>query len=169
MGDRCSRGSDADGNLLYDDPPLCEMFRLSRWIPGRAAPKSIGVRNITFVQPPGDLPLALAEISGLRRLRSDPARHATVETISSSVDVLDSFRAGGTQLYHFACHGNFDVTDPDESKLRLADGFMTASQLIGDRESGLRRSKPLVFLNACHSGRRGQGLTPDQGLGGALH
>ena len=66
---------------------------------------------------------------------------------------------GTTQLYHFACHGNFDLTDPNESKLRLVDGFLSPSQLVGDRQSGLRRAKPLVFLNACHSGERGHGLT----------
>jgi len=84
---------------------------------------------------------------------------AVVTPMQTVADTLAAFGAGQTQLYHFACHGNFDLADPDESKLKLADGFLTPSQLTGDRKSGLLRARPLVFVNACHAGERGFGLT----------
>ena len=36
---------------------------------------------------------------------------------------------------------------------------MRPSQIIGVKQAGLRRSKPVVFLNACHSGETGFALT----------
>ena len=62
-------------------------------------------------------------------------------------------------MFHFACHGNFDTSDPNESKLKLAGDFLRPSQIIGVKQAGLRRSKPVVFLNACHSGETGFALT----------
>lgn len=150
---------DADGQVIYDDPPLCEMFKLARWAPGRAAPSRIAIHSAALIQPPGNLKATSTEARFFAELSSTVPDIATDASLQSVDGVLDAFRAGTTQLYHFACHGNFDLSDPNESKLRLADGFLSPSRLVGDRQSGLRRAKPLVFLNACHSGERGHGLT----------
>ena len=150
---------DADGQVIYDDPPLCEMFKLSRWMSGRAAPSRLTLRRAVLIQPAGNLKATSAEaqfFAGLSAAAPGIVADAPLQNVDS---VLDAFRTGTTQLYHFACHGNFDLTDPNESKLRLADGFLSPNQIVGDRQSGLRRAKPLVFLNACHSGELGRGLT----------
>jgi len=149
----------ANGRVVYDDPPLCEMFKLARWVPGRAAPSRLALQKAVLVQPAGNLKAASAEAKFFAELPTTALGIAADTPIQSLDGVLDAFRAGSTQLYHFACHGNFDLTDPNESKLKLGDGFLSPSQLVGDRQSGLRRAKPLVFLNACHSGERGHGLT----------
>jgi CHAT domain-containing protein len=74
-------------------------------------------------------------------------------------EVLESFRNGDASLYHFICHGNFDTSDPNESRLTLKDGSLRASQITGEKRTGLRKAKPVVFLNACHTGQLGLGLT----------
>jgi CHAT domain-containing protein len=45
----------------------------------------------------------------------------------------------------------------------LGDGSLTPADLMGGDLSGIRTRRPLVFLNACHSGQVALGLT---GLGG---
>ena len=45
----------------------------------------------------------------------------------------------------------------------MADGSLTPADLMGGDLRGLRTRRPLVFLNACHSGQVALSLT---GLGG---
>ena len=51
----------------------------------------------------------------------------------------------------------------DQSELTLADGSLTPADLMGGDLRGIRMQRPLVFLNACHSGQVALSLT---GLGG---
>ncbi|MEZ4635190.1 MAG: hypothetical protein R2856_09515 [Caldilineaceae bacterium] len=61
-------------------------------------------------------------------------------------------------------HGNFSGSDPDESVIKLADQMeLYPRDLRGSFVRGLRRARPLVFLNACHTAQIGFSLT---GLGG---
>ena len=73
------------------------------------------------------------------------------------------FQSKDTQLFHFACHGNFDATNPDNSMIKLEGGFLSPSQIGVQARAGLLATKPVVFLNACYAGQVGFGLT---GLGG---
>ncbi len=148
---------DRRGQALYDDPPLCESYQLARWAAGAAAPAQLALNNAVVIQPAANLAAARSEREYFTALSA--AGIAVALPLQSAADALASFSAGQTQLYHFACHGNFDLTDPNESRLKLADGFLLPSQLTGDRKSGLLRSRPVVFVNACHSGGRGFGLT----------
>jgi CHAT domain-containing protein len=77
--------------------------------------------------------------------------------------VIDSLREGRFQLLHFATHGSFDPSAADRAELHLVDGSLTPADLMGGDLSGLRTRRPLVFLNACHSGQVALSLT---GLGG---
>ena len=147
------------GKVLYDDPPLCESFQLARWIAGAAAPAQLAFGSAVIIQPQANLPAARAEREYFTALPDLVPGLAVAAPLQTVADSLASFSAGQTQLYHFACHGNFDLTDPNDSKLKLADGFLTPSQITGDRKSGLLRARPLVFVNACHAGERGFGLT----------
>ena len=151
--------SDDKGILLYDDPPLCEAFCLARWIFGRAAPNILDVAHAVLVQPPSNLAAANSEAGFFLGLGTELPNLQVAGPLQTLSDVLNSFRDGGTQLYHFVCHGNLDTVDPNESKLKLSDGFLTATQITADRQSGLRRAAPMVFLNTCHGGRREYGLT----------
>ena len=84
--------------------------------------------------------------------------------LAKSAEVQMRLQAKNTQLFHFACHGGFDATTPDNSMIKLADGVLqprTDSTRV--TRAGLMAAKPVVFLNACHSGEIGFDLT---GLGG---
>lgn len=146
-------------NQRYQDPPLCERFSLARWLSGPAAPTMLNLSRVVIVQPSGQLEAAKRELSFLSNLPRLGVGVSKATPVCDVAGVLDSFRSSSANLYHFACHGNFDQTDPNESKLRLADGFLRANQITGDKQSGLLRAKPLVFLNTCYSGDLGYGLT----------
>jgi hypothetical protein len=151
--------TDGDGAVLYDDPPLCEMFRVSRWIAGRGAPDFIPIEHGVWVIPTDNLQAAQDEsdyFANLHRQQWNISIQGPLETLA---EVESRFVDGKTQLFHFACHGNFNADDPGESKLKLAGEFLRPSQIVGRRRAGLQQSKPLVFLNACHSSRVGAGLT----------
>jgi hypothetical protein len=150
---------DVDGNAVYDDPPLCERFQVSRWFEGRPAPDQVLMKQGVWIVPPDNLQAAQTESDYFVELNRLQWQVALNGPLGTTLDVEDRFSAGETQLFHFACHGNFSATSPDDSKLKLADDNLTPSSLSGPRGGGLRRARPLVFLNACHSGRVGAGLT----------
>ena len=150
---------DRRGASLYNDAPLCESFRLARWVSGAAAPTRLALQRAMVVRPPANLRATSVETSYFAGLPAVVPGLAVADPVETLDGTLEAFSAGETQLFHLACHGNFDVTDPNESKLKLAVGFLTPSQLTGDRKSGLLRARPVVFVNACHAGERGFGLT----------
>ncbi|MEM4723790.1 MAG: CHAT domain-containing protein [Candidatus Hadarchaeum sp.] len=144
----------------WNDPPLCEQFFLTRWLSGHAPLTEIIAPRVAIVRPPDNLQAADQELEYFNRLPSvSRDLVGSVDHLSKVDDVLSSFREGRTNLYHFACHGNFDQSDPNESRLRLEEGFLSASQITGNEKIGLSRAKPVVFLNACHTGRLDFGLT----------
>jgi CHAT domain-containing protein len=59
-------------------------------------------------------------------------------------------REKGTQYdtLHLSCHGFFDPTDPLASGLQLADGVLTARDIMG-----LKLNADLVTLSACQTAR----------------
>lgn len=144
----------------WADSPLCERFFLTRWLPGYAPLAEITTTRAAIVRPPDKLQSANQELEYFNKL-PDVSRPlvGSVDHLSTVDDVLNSFRDGKTNLYHFACHGNFDQSDPNESRLRLEGGFLSASQITGYIKIGLGQKRPIVFLNACHTGRLDFGLT----------
>ena len=151
--------ADDQGNVRFDDPPLCEMFRVSRWLAGRGAPDQVSFRRGVWVVPSDNLIAAQAETTYFEDLNRQEWDVSLVGPLSTLADVQGRFRSGETELYHFACHGNFVATEPGESKLKLSGDFLRPSEIVGPLQSGLRRARPLVFLNACYSGAGGFALT----------
>lgn len=120
----------------------------------------MAANKVVIVRPPDNLRAAERELEYLANLPSVSNGLVTsVVHLDKKEDVLESFRAAGANIYHFACHGNFDQSDPNESRLRLKDGALTPRDITGAVKIGLRGAKPIVFLNACHSGRMDFGLT----------
>lgn len=157
---------DPESGETIDDDFLCVQFRLSRWLAGRAVPDSMRIEAVQLVAPDGNLPNVKREKEYFFDAVSkrQPPLPIQVNPLADSVDeVTSQMEMARTQLFHFACHGNFNYQDPDQSALLLQHKLFTPSQVIGQREVGVAKSKPLVFLNACHSGQVGFSLT---GLGG---
>jgi hypothetical protein len=107
------------------------------------------------------LPAAEEEIALIRTLQ---APGVTFTHLTASRRQLQAvFEEGGFNLLHLACHGTFGgACGADRSAVLLEDGLFTAAELSPRMEAALRRTAPLIFFNACHSGRLGFSLT---GLG----
>ncbi len=145
------------GRTLYSDPPLCELFRLSRWLSGSGAPDRLTVRRGVVVAPRDNLQSVQEEIDYFRQV--DQLAGEWSIPVLTTAEVRREMQAGSAQIFHFSCHGNFQVDDADESRLKLEDGFLMPSNIRFDDRLALWQSAPLVFLNACHAGRVGLTIT----------
>jgi hypothetical protein len=140
---------------------LVEQVVLSRWL-ARPLPPPLEVTAAALVAPDVNLASVQAETTFFTELASQ--HHVTLQGPLDERDkVIDSLRDGEFQILHFATHGSFDAANADQSELTLADGSLTPADLMGGDLRGLRMRRPLVFLNACHSGQVALSLT---GLGG---
>lgn len=74
----------------------------------------------------------------------------TANVLRDSAATIKAVRdeSGGEDLLHLACHGTFRTDNPLFSALQLADGWLTASDLLSMDLNGA-----LVTLSACESGR----------------
>jgi CHAT domain-containing protein len=90
-----------------------------------------------------------------------------LKTRGSGVEVLPArkrelraaLERGGFNLLHLACHGAFARAAVDASAVLMEDGEFTAAELSPHLEGPVRSGSPLIFINACHSGRIGFALT----------
>ncbi len=150
---------------LPNEDFLCAQFRLTRWLDGRGLPEDFSLHQARVVAPKSNLASVKAEQDFFRlelpKLRPELSYGGAWLDMASQV--TDALRAGDVQLFHFACHGDFDATRPDDSALMLQGDSLRPSQIVGPMRTGVAHSKPLVFLNACHTGETGFSLT---GMGG---
>jgi len=152
---------------VVDDDFLCLQFELSRWVSGSPAPTAeIGVDSLACVAPTdSNLSCAIMEQAFVR----DLAQKQGLADRTPATPDRGSVRAlleGDTpvQLWHFACHGDFDAQAPGNSPLLLQYRRpLRPNNLVGPAQTRLRTDRPLVFLNACRVGQAGLSLT---GLGG---
>lgn len=146
---------------LPDEDFLCAQFRMTRWLNGRGLPEDFSLHQARVVVPKSNLPSVKAEqdffSQELPKLRPDISYGGAWLDMASQV--TDALRAGDVQLFHFACHGDFDYTRPDESALKLQNDSLRPSQIVGPMRTGVATSRPLVFLNACHTAEIAPSLT----------
>ena len=140
---------------------LAELFQVTRWLSGRSPAHQVHIKQASIVVPENELVYAQREEAYFRQFAA--RRVQVTDTLRSTADVRQMAQAGGVQLLHFAAHGRFDPENANLSPLSLQDGALTPLDLAGERAAGLRRERPLVFLNACHTARLAFALT---GLGG---
>jgi hypothetical protein len=109
---------------------------------------------LIYADPTGNLPAAGREVEGIR----DGLKEVWEDQIS--IDILNReeaqgrklnevLRAGTYDVIHYAGHAAFDEEEPDLSGLLLHDQEVFFAQKI----RRLLEGRPLVFLNACQSGR----------------
>ncbi len=144
-----------DGRTLFVDPPLCEQFRLTRWLKGPAAPDQLRVKRGVIVAPEDNLKFVQEEIEFFKPL-------SWAVPLRTFDEVNQELAAGEAQLFHFSCHGSANAADADEAIIKLGDDYLTPSGLLG-QDLKLWQCMPLVFVNACDAGQAGFTLT---GLGG---
>lgn len=141
----------ADGSWQADTF-LCERFELSRWLSAAVPPATVQLNDLTLVAPPSNLAWVADEVRALRLM----ALNVTV--IEKKSDLERFLRYGRADILHFACHGKFDALDPSRSVVLLGDREFTPLDVTAEYRS-FARGAPLVFLNACDSGRLGFGIT----------
>lgn len=146
----------------YTDDFWATCFVFSRWLAGRGPVAHVAVDTAALVLPDVGLPAVAAEQDFFATLAAQRMVKLTGPS-QLRKEVLDLFALGGYQVLHIATHGQFDAADADRSVIELADEMLRPADLRGSLLRGIRRSMPLVFLNACDGGRANFGLT---GLGG---
>lgn len=143
-----------------EDPCWAVQFHLARWLAASPPPANeIGFERVCCVMAASELSAAAREVQFFRESGVDPAQPQTKAAL------LQLLSENQYDVLHFSCHGKFDSNQPDESVVRLPDGsLLHPRELRGAAlEEMIGQSRPLVFLNVCHSGQAGPTLT---GLGG---
>jgi hypothetical protein len=136
-------------------PFLCEAFAVTRWIRGRPYKMTLPLRNLALVIPREScLEGAAAEGEEVRRLAQSHGRQVTsIEPTFASL--RRSLASGLYDGWHFAGHGAAIGDHANLWAIQL-DGFphFTVEALQGEAEN-LGLANPLIFLNACTTGRAG--------------
>jgi CHAT domain-containing protein len=151
-----------DNDEREDDPFWCQQFAISRWLSGPGTADELLVGAARPVAPIHvNLRSVQEEVSFIKHLRDLHPDIISLEPFSDCMEVLQWLEKGEFSMLHFACHGMFDATTPDNSAIMLSGSSLRPSD-IRVRFGG-RRPRPLLFINACHGARTGFSFT---GLGG---
>ena len=130
----------------------CQQFDMSRWLAGPSACDELYVGPSRAVAPHNtSLADVKEELNFVNILHSLYSGIDSLQPLHNRTDVIDWLREENFSILHFACHGAFDNTLPNESTIKLSDGVLCPSD-IGIRFAG-QRLRPLIFINACHGGR----------------
>lgn len=143
---------------LPDEDFLCAQFRMTRWLEGHGLPENFSLRQARVVVPKSNLASVKREQDYFRQ-QLPPTIHFDGQWLETAAQVKEALRQRDVQWFHFACHGDFDPLRSDESVLVLNGEPFTPNQIVGPMIEGVAASRPLVFLNACHTGETGFSLT----------
>lgn len=152
------RIEESRSSAVVDGPFLCEAFALTRWIHTIRQTAFLPLARIAAVVPRDLGPRhAEGEWDDLESLAGDGRRVERLPARARAVG--EALRSGRYDGWHFAGHALFLGDEPDLSPIRLEEGEdLRPVDLSGEaRRMGVCR--PLVFLNACETGRSGLSLT----------
>lgn len=151
-----------ENGRTVEGPFLCEAFALTRWFPGIGRRPELRLQRLAVVIPTDSgLPCAPQERDYLRALAS--GQRQVTEISASYLDVVDALSRGEHDGWHFSGHGQFVAPDPNRSAILLEDKQRLCAEEICGQVSNCGLASPLVFLNACQTGREALSLT---GMGG---
>lgn len=144
-------------------PFFAEAFSVTRWRSGEQPPRNLPLRTIATVIPQDSgLPQAENEREIFEKL--EVGKHKVLKIAPVHAPLKEAMDSGLYDGWHFAGHGVGGHGSPHLWGLVLEeDGELTATQLrMLDGRFGQHR--PLVFLNACFSGRGAASLAGVTGL-----
>lgn len=141
---------------------------VGRWLNVRAGepPQNIQVTKAVAIAPRYSPPLRYAE----REAEWLTQQIGAIELTPATKDkVLEFLKSGEAHIIHFSCHGK-SSEDANLGALQLEDGSLSAFELESrEIRFGLpAKCRPLVFINACESGRTGLTLGGVGGLASAF-
>src|SRR6185436_7115925 len=152
-----------------DDPSasgsfLVEAFSLTRWL--LEVPllvKDFPLRRIALVIPrDSGLPMSQIEGKNLKALAGEA--HEIIEIPATLQEVKSALASGSYGGWHFTGHGLAWRGGAHRWSIHLEDREELSSPHLTGPVRRLGMGKPLVFLNACHSGRGAPSLTGVAGL-----
>ncbi|WP_395752938.1 CHAT domain-containing protein [Prosthecobacter sp.] len=149
------RGADDDGRKWR---PLGVEYAMGRWVhEGHASPPGSVTLSGAFVLAPdyagtsqAVLASAKTEAAFVRRQFGGTAfKPATFDALSSRIG------AELTSLFHFVGHGAVTAEADDETIYLEGDETLSTTEVVGldGFREGFRKTRPLVFFNACEVGR----------------
>ena len=139
-----------------EGPFFCEAFRLTRWHPGKKSPeKQLGMKRFAVVGARyRDLPSVKKEVRAIKELAGNGRRVDEVE--ATAVAIKTAMGKGIYDVCHFAGHGSVEHGEP---VLELNHGERFGPDRISALTMNLEAAHPLIFMNACYSGRATFSLT----------
>lgn len=146
-------------------PFFAEAFALTRWLQGREEVPAFPLERLALVVP-GDsqLPHAAAERDAVR----SHAPGEVIEVPARYLELTDALASGRFDAWHFTGHGLARGGNPEDWSLQLEVGHRLRPADLRGEARRLGRTQPLIFLNACHSGRGGDALAGAGGLAAAF-
>jgi hypothetical protein len=166
--------------MAWHGNPLAMEYPFGRIVRTRARPRpgrdplreDAEARILAIANPTSDLAAAEREVAAIAALAGDYGRYKIVVDVLARGDAtranfLARLARGDYDIVHFAGHAGFDPSEPEASALRLADGFVSADELLA---LDWKAPPYLVFNSACESGRAAGGarLVSDQGQANGL-
>jgi hypothetical protein len=142
-----------DGHWESEISFLCQRFTLSRWLTGPQCGDKLPLLKAVLVAPPSDLQWSDSEVKAITKMPG-----LSVTNITEKQQLEEFFQKGQADVVHFACHGAFKTNNPGQSFLLLGNRTLRPDDLVAENRN-FAVAQPLVFLNACDSGRQGIGLT----------
>ncbi len=139
-----------DGDMEKDDFWGMK-YVIGRWLSGHFPWEQIFVQKSVVIANDynGKLKYVMKEKENIEKI----FRSKNVEILSirpGRLETLDLLSDKVINLLHFACDSTYDELYPDDSYIKLSDDELKAKD-IGVKN--LRKGKPLIFMNACQSGR----------------
>lgn len=116
----------------------------------------------TAAASPPEAPVAVGSLEEeLEVIRALEKSGAKVRILAGWRRVLQAvLEEGGFDVLHLVSHGSFGgSTDSDASSVLFEDGPFSAAELTPEMAAVMRKASPLVFFNACETGRLGFTLT----------
>jgi uncharacterized protein YjbI with pentapeptide repeats len=138
------------------EPFWCEQFAMSRWLSGPGTADNCPAKLVITVAPnKTNLSCLQQEVAFFQSLNSLCSSIYCLPTISNVLELKNCIQKLDFSILHFACHGMFDSTLPNDSAIHLSDGVLRPSDLL----LNFSNLRPIVFINACHGGRVGFSFT----------
>jgi hypothetical protein len=142
------------GNRNVEAPHWCERFLLGRWLAGQQPPAVLPRGPVAAIAP-RDAGLSTEdEVQMLHRL------HLPVQRVPARLrDVLEFLASDGCPGLHIVSHGFFNLLDADGAELWLEQPSANEERevlyprFLNGECLNFGQFRPLVFVNACHSGR----------------
>lgn len=141
---------------------LVEAFGVTRWLLGVTPTLELPLRRIALVAPrDSGLPNVVAEREWIKALHG-PNREV-IDIPALFAEVHEALASGKFEGFHFAGHGIDLGGGRRRWSILLEDSEQLDYEHLYGPAKQLGKGRPLIFLNACHSGR---GVTSLTGMGG---